>query len=136
MEQNLIFFAREDGYDAICDDYGMNFKDTMDLDVSIKYDAVKQGQVDVIDVYTTDGRLENSNIVVLEDDKDFYPSYYAGTVINQQTLIDHPEVADALDYLTGNISTEDMKHMNYEVDIEGKDPSDVAHDFLVSKHLI
>ncbi len=71
MEQNLIFFAREDGYDAICDDYGMNFKDTMDLDVSIKYDAVKQGQVDVIDVYTTDGRLENSNIVVLEDDKDF-----------------------------------------------------------------
>ena len=130
------FFAREDGYDAICDDYGMNFKDTMDLDVSIKYDAVKQGQVDVIDVYTTDGRLENSNIVVLEDDKDFYPSYYAGTVINQQTLIDHPEVADALDYLTGNISTEDMKHMNYEVDIEGKDPSDVAHDFLVSKHLI
>lgn len=130
------FFAREDGYDAICDDYGMNFKDTMDLDVSIKYDAVKQGQVDVIDVYTTDGRLENSNIVVLEDDKDFYPSYYAGTVINQQTLIDHPEVADALDYLTGNISTEDMKHMNYEVDIVGKDPSDVAHDFLVSKHLI
>lgn len=130
------FFAREDGYDAICDAYGMNFKDTMDLDVSIKYDAVKQGQVDVIDVYTTDGRLENSNIVVLEDDKDFYPSYYAGTVINQQTLIDHPEVADALDYLTGNISTEDMKHMNYEVDIEGKDPSDVAHDFLVSKHLI
>ena len=130
------FFAREDGYDAICDAYGMNFKDTMDLDVSIKYDAVKQGQVDVIDVYTTDGRLENSNIVVLEDDKDFYPSYYAGTVINQQTLIDHPEVADALDYLTGNISTEDMKHMNYEVDIEGKDPSNVAHDFLVSKHLI
>ena len=61
---------------------------------------------------------------------------YAGTVINQQTLIDHPEVADALDYLTGNISTEDMKHMNYEVDIEGKDPSNVAHDFLVSKHLI
>ncbi len=52
------FFAREDGYDAICDDYGMNFKDTMDLDVSIKYDAVKQGQVDVIDVYTTDGRFE------------------------------------------------------------------------------
>lgn len=130
------FFAREDGYDAICDAYGMNFKDTMDLDVSIKYDAVKQGQVDVIDVYTTDGRLKNSNIVVLEDDKDFYPSYYAGTVINQQTLIDHPEVADALDYLAGNISTEDMKHMNYEVDIEGKDPSDVAHDFLVSKHLI
>ena len=114
----------------------MNFKDTMDLDVNLKYDAVKQGQVDVIDIYTTDGRLENSNIVVLEDDKNFYPSYYGGTVINQQTLIDHPEVADALDYLTGNVSTEDMKHMNYEVDVEGKDPSDVAHDFLVSKHLI
>ena len=130
------FYAREDGYDAICDAYGMNFKDTMDLDVSLKYDAVKQGQVDVIDIYTTDGRLENSNIVVLEDDKNFYPSYYGGTVINQQTLIDHPEVADALDYLTGNVSTEDMKHMNYEVDVEGKDPSDVAHDFLVSKHLI
>ena len=114
----------------------MNFKNTMDLDVSLKYDAVKQGQVDVVDVYTTDGRLENSNIVILEDDKHFYPSYFGGTVINEKTLEDHPEVGDALDYLTGKVTTEDMKHMNYEVDVEGKDPSVVAHDFLVSKHLI
>ena len=130
------FFAREDGYDPLCEAYGMNFKNTMDLDVSLKYDAVKQGQVDVVDVYTTDGRLENSNIVILEDDKHFYPSYFGGTVINEKTLEDHPEVGDALDYLTGKVTTEDMKHMNYEVDVEGKDPSVVAHDFLVSKHLI
>ena len=130
------FFAREDGYTPLCEAYGMNFKNTMDLDVSLKYDAVKQGQVDVVDVYTTDGRLENSNIVILEDDKHFYPSYFGGTVISEKTLEDHPEVGDALDYLTGKVTTEDMKHMNYEVDVEGKDPSVVAHDFLVSKHLI
>ena len=52
------------------------------------------------------------------------------------TLVEHPELASALNLLTGQISTEDMKHMNYEVDVEKKDPSEVAHEFLVKKNLI
>lgn len=130
------FYAREDGYYPLCKEYGFNFKSTADFDVSLKYDAVKQGQVQVIDIYTTDGRLENSDLVVIEDDKHFYPSYYAGTIVRMDTLVEHPELASALNLLTGQISTEDMKHMNYEVDVEKKDPSEVAHEFLVKKNLI
>ena len=114
----------------------MNFKDTMDLDVSLKYDAVNQGQIDVVEVYTTDGRLEDTELVILEDDKHFFPSYYAGTVITNEELAAHPELAKALDALTGKITTEDMIHMNYLVDMKGEEPSEVAHDFLVSKGII
>ena len=130
------FYAREDGYTPLCEKYGFNFKDTMDLDVSLKYDAVKQNQVDVIDIYTTDGRLQGSDLVILEDDQHFYPSYYGGTVIRQDTIQEHPEVKDAINMLTGKISTEEMRHMNYQVDVEKKDPSDVAHEFLKNKGLI
>lgn len=130
------FFAREDGLDALSEAYGMNFKDTMDLDVSLKYDAVNQGQIDVVEIYTTDGRLEDTELVILEDDKHFFPSYYAGTVITNEELAAHPELAKALDALTGKITTEDMIHMNYLVDMKGEEPSEVAHDFLVSKGII
>lgn len=130
------FYAREDGYYQICEAYDMNFANTMDLDVSLKYDAVEQGEVDVIDIYTTDGRLGEADVVVLEDDQQFYPSYYAGTVIRMDTLQEHPEIGEALDLITNNISTEEMAHMNYLVDVEKQDPSTVAHDFLENKGLI
>ncbi|MGN1185634.1 MAG: ABC transporter permease/substrate-binding protein, partial [Methanobrevibacter wolinii] len=76
------YFSRADGYDNLTKTYGLNFKDTMDLDVSLKYDAVKQGKIDVVEVYTTDGRLYNSNLTLLEDDKHFFPSYYCCPVIS------------------------------------------------------
>lgn len=67
------FFAREDGYDAICDAYGMNFKDTMDLDVSIKYDAVKQSSIiefkDISKHYSdSDFSIDNFNLSVEKGD--------------------------------------------------------------------
>lgn len=69
------FFEREDGYDALCETYGLNFKETMDLDIGLKYQAINQGQIDVMVIFTTDGQLSASDVVVLEDDKQFYPSY-------------------------------------------------------------
>ena len=69
------FFEREDGYDALCDTYGLNFKETMDLDIGLKYQALEQEQIDVMVVFTTDGQLSAADVTVLEDDKQFYPSY-------------------------------------------------------------
>ena len=63
------FFEREDGYKALCDTYGLNFKDTKDMDIGLKYNAINQKQVDVINIFTTDGQLSVYDIVVLEDDK-------------------------------------------------------------------
>ena len=130
------YFSRADGYDNLTKTYGLNFKNTMDLDVSLKYDAVSQGKIDVVEVYTTDGRLYDSNLTILQDDKHFFPSYYCCSLISEETVEKHPDLIPVLNKLKGKISTEEMRQMNYEVDVEKKDPKDVAHDFLVKKGLI
>lgn len=90
------FFEREDGYDALCETYGLNFGKTMDLDIGLKYQAINQGQIDVMVIFTTDGQLSASDVVVLEDDKHFYPSYVCGNVVRQEVLEQYPELEAVL----------------------------------------
>lgn len=130
------FFEREDGYDALCETYGLNFKATMDLDIGLKYQAINQGQIDVMVIFTTDGQLSASDVVVLEDDKQFYPSYLCGNVIRNEVLEDHPELKEVFRKLTGIISDSDMAEMNYAVETEGKEPRYVAEEFLSSHDLL
>lgn len=130
------FFEREDGYDALCEAYGLNFKATMDLDIGLKYQAINQGQIDVMVIFTTDGQLSASDVVVLEDDKQFYPSYLCGNVIRNEVLEDHPELKEVFQKLTGIISDSDMAEMNYAVETEGKEPRDVAEEFLAGHDLL
>ena len=130
------FFEREDGYDALCDTYGLNFKETMDLDIGLKYQALNQEQIDVMVVFTTDGQLSASDVVVLEDDKQFYPSYLCGNVVRGEVLEEHPELSGVFDKVTGLITDSDMAQMNYEVETENREPEDVAEEFLASHGLI
>lgn len=130
------FFEREDGYDSLKDTYGMDFKSTQDMDIGLKYDAIKSKEVDVINIFTTDGRLSDSDVVVLEDDKGLYPSYECYNLVRTEVLKEHPELKDILMELNNTITSDDMAKMNYEVEVEKREPSDVAHDFLVEKGLI
>ena len=130
------FFEREDGYDALCKTYGMSFGNTMQMDIGLKYDALAQGSVDAIVVFTTDGKLSTADATVLTDDRGFFPSYQCGNVVRNQVLQQHPELHDVLDKLQGTISDQDMARMNYEVEEEGKDPKTVARELLLSKGLI
>lgn len=130
------FFEREDGYDALCDTYGLSFKETMDMDIGLKYQAIDQEQIDVMVIFTTDGQLSASDVVVLEDDLAFYPSYMCGNVIRREVLEDQPELKGVFEKVTGIISDSDMAQMNYEVENEGREPRDVARDFLESRGLL
>ena len=130
------FFEREDGFDALCDTYGLQFKETMDLDIGLKYQALDQGQIDVMVVFTTDGQLSTSDVVVLEDDKQFYPSYLCGNVIRSEVLEEHPELAGVFEKLTGLISDSEMAKMNDEVETKGREPRDVAEEFLQDNGLL
>lgn len=130
------FFEREDGYDALCEAYDLNFKETMDLDIGLKYQAINQGKIDVMVIFTTDGQLTASDVLVLEDDKQFYPSYLCGNVIRTEVLEKHPELEAVFQKLTGIMSDSDMAQMNYEVETEGKEPEDVAEEFLRSHDLL
>ena len=130
------FFEREDGYDALCETYGLSFKETMDLDIGLKYQALNQGRIDVMVVFTTDGQLSASDAVVLEDDKQFYPSYLCGNIVRSEVLEEHPELSEVFEKVTGIISDSDMAQMNYQVETEGQEPRDVAEEFLAARGLL
>ncbi len=130
------FFEREDGYDALCDTYGLDFRETMDLDIGLKYQALEQEQLDVMVVFTTDGQLSASDAVVLEDDKQFYPSYLCGNVVRSEVLEEHPELDGVFEKVTGLISDSDMAQMNYEVETENREPEDVAEEYLEAHGLL
>ncbi len=130
------FFEREDGYDALCSEYDLEFKNTMDMDIGLKYQALNQNQIDVMVIFTTDGQLAKSDAVVLEDDKQFYPSYMCGTVIRSEVLNAHPELEDVFKKLTDLITDSDMAQMNYEVETENKEPSYVATEYLKARNLL
>lgn len=130
------FFEREDGYDALCEIYSLQFRQTMDLDIGLKYQAIEQGSIDVMVIFTTDGQLSESDVVVLEDDQQFYPSYLCGNVVRREVLEAHAELEAELEKLSGLISDSDMAQMNYAVETGGREPRDVAEDFLHSHDLM
>lgn len=130
------FFEREDGYDALCETYGLSFASTMDLDIGLKYQALDQDQIDVMVIFTTDGQLSTADAVVLEDDLGFFPSYLCGNIVRNEALEEHPELRDVLEKLEGTITDDDMARMNYEVEAEGAEPRDVAREYLASAGLL
>lgn len=130
------FYEREDGFPGLQEKYGMSFDEQVELDIGLKYQAIANDEVDLINVFSTDGRLQEHDLVVLEDDLNFFPSYYAATLVREETLEKYPEIEPILDRLTDQLSNEEITHMNYLVEIEKQDPKQVAHDFIEEKGLI
>ena len=130
------FYEREDGYDALAAAYGLNFKKVTDLDIGLKYNAINSGEIDVMNIFTTDGQLAVSDVVVLEDDKNFYQTYYCGTVVRSDTLEKYPELRDVLMMMDGILTDAEMAALNNEVEASGADERDVARNFLTDKGLL
>ncbi len=130
------FFEREDGFNALTEAYNLEFKGTMDIDIGLKYDAINQKKIDAMIVFTTDGQLSASNITILKDDKNLYPSYMCGFVVRDEVLQQYPELKTILKKLEHAISDEAMSSMNYQVENEKKEPKDVAKAFLEAKGLL
>ncbi|SDN37818.1 osmoprotectant transport system permease protein [Fictibacillus solisalsi] len=130
------FYEREDGYPGFQKVYKFNFKDKKSLDPNLMYAAVKNGKVDTIAAFTTDGRIPRYNLKLLKDDKKFFPPYYAAPIVREEALKKYPKLKSTVNELAGKISEEDMAEMNAKVDIDKKEPRDVARDFLKKKKLI
>ena len=130
------FYERKDGFDGLVAVYGFNFSRVVDLDIGLKYQAIESGKVDVINAFTTDGLLTAYNMKVLQDDKNFFPSYYCGTAIRQETLDKYPQLEAALVKLNNQISESEMSYMNYQVESEKKNEREVAENFLKNKKLL
>ncbi len=130
------FYERDDGYNALTKTYGFAFKEKRDLDIGLKHNAISNGQIDAMNIFTTDGLLTTSPITVLQDDKHFYPNYYAGTVVRRATLDKHPELRAILMKMENLISNEEMVALNHAVESEKRNERDVAAEFLRRKGLL
>lgn len=130
------FYEREDGYTPLCDTYGIEFKNTVDLDIGLKYQAINEKKIDVMPIFTTDGQYSVSDIVVLEDDRHFYPSYQCGNVIRLEVLEENPELAEVFDMVQDILTDKEMAEMNYNVENNSAEPRETALAFLKEKGLI
>ncbi|MCX4343483.1 MAG: glycine/betaine ABC transporter substrate-binding protein [Kineothrix sp.] len=133
---NPDYIELETGYPRLCSAYGMTFKDTNQMEIALKYEALKNGEVDVINAFTTDAQLAANQLVLLTDDQVFFETFDAGTVVRKDALKDYPELQGILEKLNGMISAEEMQRMNYAVEVEGKEDREVAEEFLKEKGLL
>ncbi|MDF0725814.1 glycine betaine ABC transporter substrate-binding protein [Cytobacillus sp. S13-E01] len=130
------FFERTDGYDALAKEYGFEFGDKKNIDPDLQYTAAKDGQIDIITAFSTDARIAQYGLVVLEDDKNFFPPYYAAPIIRKEVLDANPGLADTINELSNILSDARMIELNAKVNIDKMQPKEVAIEFLKAEGLI
>ena len=105
------------GLDAAYGGFVPTFKEFKPLGTgALRYDALQNGEVDVIVAFGTDGRIAGDKLVVLQDDKNFYPIYNIAPVVRQDTLANNPGIAEALNAVAPLLTNEVMAGLNYQVD--------------------
>ncbi|WP_094032592.1 osmoprotectant ABC transporter substrate-binding lipoprotein OpuCC [Bacillus sp. LYLB4] len=131
---NAWLKRKGDGYKGFTDTYGFEFGTTYPMQIGLVYDAVKNGKMDAVLAYSTDGRIKAYDLKILKDYKQFFPPYDCSPVIPDSVLKQHPELKGIVNKLIGKIDTETMQELNYEVDGKLKEPSVVAKEFLEKHH--
>jgi len=130
------FIEREDGFLGLAKTYGLRFAQSPRImDLGLIYRALLQKQVDMINGNSTDGQIARLGLVVLKDDKHYFPPYEAAPIVRQETLKKYPELKQAIAQLVGKISADDMRQLNYLVEGELRDVKDVVREFRLAKGL-
>ena len=130
------FMERPDGYKGLAQTYNLHFaEEPRIMDMGLLARSLKEKQVDITAGNSTDGLIYAFDFYVLEDDRHYFPPYEAVPVIREEMLNQHPEVKQALDELSGKITDEDMRELNYAVDGQHRNPTDVVREFLNKKGL-
>jgi len=125
------FLERADGFRGLASMYGLRFAaPPIAMDLGLTYRALAEGNVDVIAGNSTDGQIQALDLVVLEDDRHYFPPYEAAPVIRRATLARHQGLAAALDELAGRFSDAEMRRLNALADVEHRDIAGVARDWL------
>jgi osmoprotectant transport system permease protein len=130
------FLQREDGYPGLSRYYGLHLENIRGLEHGLAYKAVREKQVDIVDAYSTDGKIDAYHLRILEDDKNFFPPYYAAPVLRAATAAKHTEVVALLNKLGGTIDDARMRQLNLQVEQGEKSFERVAQEFLQSLGLL
>ena len=132
---SLEFNDRPDGKKGLESLYGLKLN-IQTMEPALRYQALEQDKLDVIEVYSTDSQIIKYGLKLLQDDKHLFPPYQGAPLMREETLKQHPELEGILNKLHNKITATEMATMNYQVDVEGKSAKEVAHDFLSRQGLL
>lgn len=139
------FFSRSDGFIPILQKYGIPYNDpggvpagnVTRMDAGVVYTATaKSAPCNFGMIYTTDGRVKNLNLVVLDDDRKFFLPYSGTAVVRGEIIDRYPQLAPLLATISERLTDDLMQELNGRVDIDGEDPAEVAYDWLKSENLV
>ncbi len=130
------FIGRDDGLEGLRQTYDLAFADVRPLLQAVKYRALAQGEVDVIDAYSTDGALDRYGLTTLEDDRGFFPPYEAAPLVSAEVARSRPDVVAALSELAGLVTEERMRRANREAEVDGRPVAEVGAALLAETGLV
>lgn len=133
------FSTRDDGFPGLAEAYGIDVPDSNValLDTGVIYTATAEGtDCNFGEVFATDGRIAALDLVVLEDDKNFFPVYQAGFTLKQEVLDEYPGIAEVIAMFADKLTDAEMQRLNSLADVDGEDPEDIARDWLEEQGLI
>lgn len=124
------FIGRADGLDGLAAAYGIEFRETRSLLQAVKYQALEEGEVDVIDAYSTDGAISRYDLTVLTDDRGFFPPYDAAPLLSAAFRAERPDAVLALNSLSGRIGVDAVRRANERIEVDGMPVADAAAALL------
>ncbi len=140
------FNSRADGFKPMLKKYGLELggsgsngvpsSNVSILDTGTVYTATDRGKCNFGEVFTTDGRIKSLGLTVLEDDKGFFPAYNVAPVIDSKTLEEYPQLEGIYDQISPKLTDAVLQELNRQVDVEGREPADVAFDWMVEEGFI
>jgi len=138
------FTNRPDGLPGMLERYGIPLDDPDGVpqdnlrtyQTGAVYEATANGICNFGEVFTTDGRIVSLNLTVLEDDLEFFPKYNAALVVRQEVLDEYPQIAELMAPVTEKLTNEVMLGLNAQVDVDGREPADVAHEWLMQEGFV
>ncbi len=129
------FINRDDGLPGLEEAYGFEFSEVVELDLNLIYTQVGD-TCNFAEVFSTDGRIVSNDLVILEDDQDFFVEYRGALIMRQETLDEYPSISDIMAPISEALTDEVITGLNDRVDNQGEEPADVAQDWLESEGLL
>ncbi len=136
------FANRNDGFQPMLKTYDIPLGSAVPrdnvktLNTGAIYAATDQGLCNFGEIFTTDGRIKALDLVVLEDDRNFFPAYNVAPVIREEVLKKYPQLRDLFNPVTAKLTDETLIDLNARIDVDGERPADVAFDWLKSEGFI
>ena len=133
------FNSRQDGFPGMAAVYGFDpdAAGKKILQTGIIYQATAAGaECTFGEVFTTDGRIKGLGLVVLEDDKQFFPHYNAAVTMRESVYDDHPQIADVLKPVMEALTNDEISTLNAKVDMDGEEPAEVARQWLIDQGFV